>query len=343
VSARPDDGDCGASENRIREQSVARLLRWYPAAWRSRYGEEFTELLLADLADQPRSWQRTADVIGSGLLARLTSVGLSGHAMERSDQIRASLVTLGCAAAAFLTLGLAMLAQLAIGEQWAPSATTATTFGLVIMSVTTGACGLLVLLGAVPLAWSTAVGLARQQSRNTARPAALALAAAAVLVSGAHHFQNSWPGTGGTFAHRSVLPDGVAAFGWASTLSVSSYWAHPGALHQFPGLELAWMLVSPVALLCLVGGTAAVLRRQRMSPRMLAYQGQLASAAALAMCGFFAGAACWVFGADSSRSGLFHAGAVDVAGLAVMTVALAAAVRAAVCCRRATLTLSARG
>jgi hypothetical protein len=328
VSARP-------------EQSAARLLRWYPAAWRARYGEEFTELLLADLADRPRNCRRTADVVASGLLARLTSAGLTSHAMDHSDQIRASLATLGCAVAAFLTLGLAMLAQLAIGVQWVSSTTAATTFGLVIMSVATGAFALLALLGAVPLGWSTAVGLVRRQRRNTARPAALALTAAAVLVTGAHHFQNAWPGTGGTFAHRAVLPDGVAAFGWASTLSVSSYWAHPGALHQFPGLELAWMVVSPAALLCLVGGSAAVLRRQRMSPRMLAYQGRLASAAALAMCGFFAGAACWVFGAGSSRSGLFHAGAVDVAGLAVMTLALAAAVRAAACCHRATLTLAA--
>jgi hypothetical protein len=28
----------------------ALLLRWYPASWRARYGEEFTELLLAELA-----------------------------------------------------------------------------------------------------------------------------------------------------------------------------------------------------------------------------------------------------------------------------------------------------
>jgi len=32
------------------EDTAARLLRWYPKAWRSRYGEEFTELLTLALA-----------------------------------------------------------------------------------------------------------------------------------------------------------------------------------------------------------------------------------------------------------------------------------------------------
>ena len=53
----------------------ASLLRWYPRAWRARYGEEFTELLTADLAERPRSAARTADVIRGGLVARLTEVG----------------------------------------------------------------------------------------------------------------------------------------------------------------------------------------------------------------------------------------------------------------------------
>ena len=41
-----------------------------------------------------------------------------------------------------------------------------------------------------------------------------------------------------------------------------------------------------------------------------------------------------MFGQGSGPAGLFHAGAVDVAGLAVMTVALLAASRAAITARR---------
>lgn len=34
--------------------TVARLLLWYPPAWRARYGEEFAELLADELAERPR-------------------------------------------------------------------------------------------------------------------------------------------------------------------------------------------------------------------------------------------------------------------------------------------------
>ena len=59
-------------------QRAARLLRWYPKAWRSRYGEEFTELLISDIDERPRSQSRTADVIRGGIVARLADAGLCG-------------------------------------------------------------------------------------------------------------------------------------------------------------------------------------------------------------------------------------------------------------------------
>ncbi len=318
---------------------AARLLRWYPAAWRARYGEEFTELLLAEFAERPSSRRRTANVILSGLLARLAGLGLTGFGLSAADQARASLATLGGAAAAFLTFGLAMLAQLAIGWQWAMPHHPATTSGLALMAA--GAVLLLVLglLAAVPVAWGTATvllrrGTGRGPRRRLAGPVAFVLAGGTALVTGAHHFQNAWPGTGGTAVHRGLVPAGAAAFSWAGTLSVSSYWAHPAALNAFPAPELAWMVLSPLALLGVVGGMAAIVRRQRPSARLLGYQARLAAAAALAMACFLAGAGCWVFGQGSGPAGLFHAGAVDVAGLGVMTVALVAASRAAITARR---------
>ena len=30
-----------------------RLLRWYPREWQARYGDEFAELLISDMADTP--------------------------------------------------------------------------------------------------------------------------------------------------------------------------------------------------------------------------------------------------------------------------------------------------
>jgi hypothetical protein len=330
----PEGTDLKGADPEGTDRTAARLVRWYPAAWRSRYGEEFSELLLADIAERPRSWRRACDVARSGLLARLAGLGLTSHALNPADQIRASLAMLGCAVAAFLVFGVAMLAQLAIGWQWASPHAAATTSGTLLMAVGAGGIALLALLGGAPLVWCAAAGLMRQRSGKIGWPAGLVVAGGGALWIGAHHFQNAWPGTGGTAAHRDLVPGGAAAFGWASTLSVSSYWAHPAALHRFPVPELAWMLASPIALLCLAGGAAAILRRLRMSPRMIAYQARLAVAAPVILCCFFAGAACWVFGAGSASAGLFHAGAVDVTGLAVMTAALVIAVRAAAsaCC-----------
>ena len=94
------------------EDRAARLLRWYPKAWRSRYGEEFTELLIADLCERPRSRSRTADVIRGGIVARLADAGLCGYAPEAAAQVRASLASLVCCAAVFLGFGGAMWSQL---------------------------------------------------------------------------------------------------------------------------------------------------------------------------------------------------------------------------------------
>jgi hypothetical protein len=99
------------------DRRAAALLRWYPAGWRARYGDEFAELLAADLAERPSCWRRTADIVRCGLSARLGEAGLTARALDPAAQVRASLATVSCELAAFLTLGLAMLAQLAIGWQ----------------------------------------------------------------------------------------------------------------------------------------------------------------------------------------------------------------------------------
>ena len=89
-----------------------------------------------------------------------------------------------------------------------------------------------------------------------------------------------------------------------------------------------------------VASAAVVVRRARLSPRVLAFETRLAAAACAAM------AVCWPAAragwrpadrpvASRRRSaGLFHAGLIDVAGIAVLAVALAVAVQAARTARR---------
>jgi hypothetical protein len=314
---------------------AARLLRWYPAAWRARYGDEFAELLIAEFAEQPRSWRRAADVARGGLLARLTRAGLTGHPPQSPERVRAGLATAAGALAAFGVLGIAMWAQLATGWAWAPPAAAGTTIAMVAMSAAVLLLAALGLLAAVPLAWSAGRGLLCRPARRALRgPVLLAVAGAGALAAGGLHFASAWPGAGAhPWAQHGLVPAGVAAFSWAATLSVSAYWAHPAALAAFPGAEIAWMAVSPAALAAAVAGVAGLVRRLDLSPGILRYEAWLAGSAAAAMTVFLPGACCWVL-AEGSGPGLFHAGAIDAGSLAVMTLALVMAQRATALARR---------
>jgi hypothetical protein len=95
----------------------SRLLYCYPKDWRLRYGEEFTELLVAEMAEKPHSWRRNTNVVWSGLIARISEVGLGERTFDPLDQVRRSLLTFGCAVSVFVTFGIAIWAQLTIGWQ----------------------------------------------------------------------------------------------------------------------------------------------------------------------------------------------------------------------------------
>jgi hypothetical protein len=301
---------------------AAQLLRWYPRSWRARYGAEFAELLLAEFAEQPRNCRRSIDIAGHGLLARLADAGLT----SRRQPPEQPLATAGCALAAFGVLAVAMLAQLATGWQWVSPGSSYVTSATLVMTLAAACIGLIGLGAVVPVIWQVLVAAGRRNGRVT-RPAGLALGCGVALAYGAKHFQNSWPGTGGTGAEHALVPSGMAAFGWASTLSVTSFWAHPGLLGRFPVAELAWMVLSPVAGIVLAGAVVTAVRRLSLSLRLVGYLAQLARIGWWAGAAFAAGAAMWMLG-RSSAAGLFRPGLVDGAELAIMMLALGVAVTA---------------
>jgi hypothetical protein len=306
------------------ERRARRLLRWYPSAWRLRYGAEFTELLVADIAERPHSWRRTVDVARSGLAARLGTGGLV-HGLEPRDRATAHLASLVGAGAGFVLVGLAMWSQLAIGWQWSRPSAPATTAAIVGMSVLLAVFAGLALLALFPLVWA----LVTRRTRRAAVPLLLLVAGTTVLVLGARHFALGWPGTGGhPWAHQHLLPGRVAAFAWAATLSITSYWAHPGALLAFPAEELAWMAASPLALVAAAVGGTKLVRRLELSPRALRFELVLARIGCAAMIAFLVAACCWIAAGDPGPRNLFHIGAIDFVGVAGMAVALLFARRA---------------
>jgi hypothetical protein len=304
-----------------RQRRALRLLRWYPAEWRARYGDEFLELLVADMDERPRSLARTLDVARSGFAARAAAAGLAGHSLDRAAAERRR-VAASPPVSAFLVFALAVWAQLTIGWQWAPPDTVATSLAMVVMSVAIVVCGLLCFAGATPIVWSAARALRRGQSRHVFPPLLVIGAGLLILVLGTHHFANGWPGTGGhPWVRQGIVPGGVAAYAWASTLFVTSYWAHPAALDGFPASEVAWMILSPIALTSMLIASARVVRRLDLSPRLLRYERHLLLVVTLPMACFFTGAAMWVFDGGPGPRNLFHIGAIDFVDLAVLALA----------------------
>jgi hypothetical protein len=308
------------------EQRAARLLRWYPRQWRARYGEEFTELLIADITERPRSCTRLADVMRAGLLARLAVGGLGGCAPDPAAQVS----LLACCLAVFLALGAAIWSQLTIGWQWSAPATAPTAVAMIMMSVAMLVFVSLAAAALVPVAVTVGARLRADHrcghGSGLLRPALLVTASAVILVTGARHFGNGWPGTGGHhWAGQGLVPGGLAAFLWAATLAVSSYWFHPAALAAFPAAEIAWMTVSPLAVAGLAAGTATTIRRAGLSPGTLRFEARLGIAACATMVTFLAGCCAWLVDGGPGPRNLYHYGAIDIAAVTVMTFMLAAA------------------
>src|SRR4051794_20106097 len=174
-------------------RQAERLLRAYPPAWRARYGDEFVELLAADIAERPTSWRRLADLTGNAVLARLRAAGVVGGMLEPIDQLRSSLGALWAGAATFFLFGAMMWSQVVIGWRWEPPTGRATAVAMVLMSLITVLATLLAALAAGPLAWA----LVRTARRNRQLLGSIALAGVgtAVLTVGSNHFADSWPGT----------------------------------------------------------------------------------------------------------------------------------------------------
>jgi hypothetical protein len=216
-----------------------------------------------------------------------------------------------------------MWSQLTTGWQWSAPRTAGVTAAMLAMSAAMLVLAALAVLAVLPVAWRVVAA----RPPGLRGPSALFLAGLAVVVIGGRHFGNGWPGTGGhPWAHQGLVPGGVAAFAWASTLSVSSFWAHPAALAAFPAAALAWMVLSPLAVACAMTGAATTVRRAGLSPAVLRFETGLGRAACAAMAVVTAGACAWLavplgaFGAGRAP-GLFRPGAIDVAGLAVLTLA----------------------
>jgi hypothetical protein len=313
----------GMSDADRSRERAGRLLRWYPRAWRDRYGEEFAELLVADLEEQPRSWRRTADIAVSGLGARLSTAGLGSGPISHPQ---AGLAAVGAASVGFGACGVSLWSQLIVGSRASLPDSQAAKAGLVVMSIGVAYLAIMALLAAVPVVAAAGKALRGNETRRFIGPIALTVLGATGLVVGGHHLQGGWPGTGGRpgLWHH-LVPGSVGGFGWAETLGLTAYWAHPSELFALPTDQLVWTLLSPILSAATLAGAVMVVRRVTLSAAALDFEVRLAKIAAIGMVPYLGSAAWWVLSSPTDSNAVFRAGSLDVLLVASMVIALVVA------------------
>jgi hypothetical protein len=350
--------DADAADRTARR--AERLLRWYPRSWRDRYGAEFTELLVSDIAERPQSLRRSLDVARGGVRARLAGAGLAGFPVPvatvgggvgavaeqaRQRQVSASLGAFSCALGAFLVFAAALWSQILINWQWFAKLNAglpATSMAYRLDQAPAGGAfyavfsndAMLVLLflavlAALPVLGAVVGRIARGRQSRLISPVIVLAAALAVLFAGGRHFENNWVGTGG---HHALIPSGLAAFIWVLTLFVSSWWAHPALFATLPAAERAWMALSPFVLAIAVASSAVLVRRVRLSPRVAAFEACLGLLGCITMAAFVVCYGVWTIEKVRLEPGLplgLTVGATHATIIALLVVALAVAAQAA--------------
>jgi hypothetical protein len=83
------------------------MLRWYPARWRTRYGDELAAMIEDDLEGRPPSLSFRWAIIRSGLNERVRDAGLLGDSKPPAERVRSGALIVLCAFALFIISGVA--------------------------------------------------------------------------------------------------------------------------------------------------------------------------------------------------------------------------------------------
>jgi hypothetical protein len=302
------------------ERLAVRLLAAYPPGWRERYGEEFVRLLLDQLDERAPTPAGVANVVGHGMWTRLGELGAVGDWALPDRRRRTARLLLLIAGSLSALCAAAMWAQLAVGWQWSAPASAPTRVGMQAMTVGLLGVGVSVLLASIPVLAAVFRALVRRRPCPHGRVLLVVLAVVGLGFGGAH-VAAAWPGTGGQpWPGRTLAPAWPARMAWALTLSLSSYWAHPGELARLGDRLMVWMVVSPCLIAVMVWNGCRVLSWIRLAPRALRFIRAAARIGVLSVAVFLIGALCWAADGSSGPHGLFVAGAIDT-GLLVATTA----------------------
>jgi hypothetical protein len=250
---------------------ATRLIRWYPSAWRERYGEEFADHLEQEFAVRRIDLRRSINVAYKGLAARVDDIGLSANAVNPGAQTRAALGTSFALMAIMAVLALNFWSWAMIlwsARTYHPIPVDATTG---ILTVTTGllllVLGLMVLIVLV----SAVRQIVRGRGRRLVTPLVFAMGSGAflsysvrwlpnMLARYSHMFQGGYRWT-----HPGPAAYGLAFIAHQVTQPWISMW-DPGISGE-PTSQAVMNDLAPLAVLVFAVAMSFLLRRVEL-PRI---------------------------------------------------------------------------
>lgn len=253
---------------RAHPNSFERLIWWYPAAWRNRYGAELTALLEDSYADTGVPLRVRAALVRAGLVERVREVDAMGRSTDPGETTRAGALLVLYGWAMFLSAG-SMFAK--FSEHWnSPTVRAAQWFpSLGYRTVQlAGGLGVLLTLAAAVLSGPPLIRLVRRGGWDSVRrPILRALVSVALAV---------------------VVTVGVVM--WAHHLSAH---ARNGGLTVYALVLILWGLVLVGTLVSATAAAASVARHATFERRRTDAIGRLAQVVTITTVAVAVGVADW--------------------------------------------------
>jgi hypothetical protein len=257
---------------------AARLLRWYPASWRERYGEEFEDHLEQEFSDRSVDRRRTANIVYEGLVARVADVGLATTDVGLEGRTRASVGT----SFALVTMMMVVMLDLwsrAIGLWNSFSrASVPDTVATGILTIATGLLLMVLVAVVLVVGFSVVRQVARGRARPLVGPSTFAVISGAFLLYSARwvpreldaYIRGDGPHGGPGFpgirlSHPGAVIKALAQITWELTQGWVAIWGQGGP--RTPIGQTVMNDLAPLAVL-VFGVAVAVLMRRVDLPRV---------------------------------------------------------------------------
>ena len=253
-----------------RRRDPATLLRWYPPAWRDRYGDEFVACVEDTLGETGArlTARMQVSIACAGLRERALRAGLAGDQLPPDGRVRAGALLVLCAWAAFVVAGVAFSKLSEQFDTAVPAAARALPWGafraVQIVAVVATVAVMIGVLLAVPAFWRFIRG------------------GGWAAISG--HVARA------TVATVAVLATTVGLVAWAHSLSFGQ---RNGGDGPFELAFLAWALLVATTLGLWTVAGVAVGRRLVLTPGILTAQAALAGVVTAAMTTMTIAVAIW--------------------------------------------------